>query len=195
MLGISARLVSYYETNKTIPNDPTILNKIASIFKVSLDYLLGEDTQKSKIHQLVNKLTEETRQNRLKWAWFRSMPHLWTKNFSINTPTNKSYEDGDEMIDDESFFVEYKDGAFILIRIFNSNTKNYKTALFVYYNDNFVYYASDTHILIIEDLYLAVRNQVLGVDSFIDEFLNDDLEQNDSEQASILDITEDDLPF
>ncbi len=176
MLGISARLVSYYETNKTIPNDPTILNTIASIFQVSLDYLLGEDNQESKLHQLARKLTNATKQNRLKWDWFRLEPYSWTSDFVLNGPTNKSYEDGDDIVNDESFYVNYKNGAYVLMRIFNSGTKNYKTALFIHYNDGFVFYASDTDIIIIEDLYLAVRNQVLGVDSFVDEFLEDDFE-------------------
>lgn len=176
MLGISARLVSYYETNKTIPNDPTILNSIASIFNVSLDYLLGEDNQESKIHQLVRKLTEATKQNLLKWDRFQVEPYSWTSDFEISVPTNKSYEDGDEFVDDESFYVNYRDGAYILIRIFNSNTQKYKTALFIHYNNSFVFYASDADIMLIEDLYLTVRNQVLGVDSFVDEFLKDDLD-------------------
>ena len=39
-LGVSSRIVSYYETGKSIPSDPELLKKLVELFNVTLDYLL-----------------------------------------------------------------------------------------------------------------------------------------------------------
>lgn len=40
-LGISPRMISFYECGKNFPHDEDMLIKIADIFHVSLDYLVG----------------------------------------------------------------------------------------------------------------------------------------------------------
>jgi len=193
-LGISARLVSYYETNKNIPNDPTILNNIASIFSVSLDYLLGgPDTHESKIHQLVKKLTETTKLNKLNWMpFYDDNFNSWVNSFSLNVSSNKSYSKGDEIVHEETFYADYRNGSYVLVRIRNTDNQLYKTALFIYYNNSFVFYASDDNLSILEDLFMAVRNQVLGIETFIDEFLNEDFSKGNS--LGVL-STHDAIPF
>lgn len=177
-LGLSARLISYYETNKNIPNDPTVLNNIASIFNVSLDQLLGDSGESaSKIHKLAKKLIQTTTENLLLWGYFYPTDgfrsNSWEDSFSLNNPSNTSYQEGDTVIHDQTFYVSYKDGGYLLARIHNDMSNLYKTALFVYYNGAFIFYASDLDISIVEDLFLVVKNQVLGIDSFVDEFLDD----------------------
>jgi transcriptional regulator with XRE-family HTH domain len=41
LLGVSARMISFYEMGKHIPRDAESLIKLAKYFDVSLDYLLG----------------------------------------------------------------------------------------------------------------------------------------------------------
>ena len=178
-LGISARLVSYYE-NKVVPSDPTLLNSIALLFNVSLDYLLGDlDSQESKMHLLVKKLTDVTMHSLLKWYPLHNHSDWndidsWTCKFSLNVSSNKSYNENDQLVRNDTFCADYADGSYILARIQNIETGLYKTALFIYYNDTFIFCASDDNLSIVEDLFLAARNQVLGVEAYIDEFLNDD---------------------
>jgi transcriptional regulator with XRE-family HTH domain len=46
-INISDRVIGYYESSERFPSDETILNKIAEIFNVSVDYLLGRTDIKS----------------------------------------------------------------------------------------------------------------------------------------------------
>lgn len=41
IIGVSDRVIGYYEADNRFPKDDTLLNKIADYFEVSLDYLLG----------------------------------------------------------------------------------------------------------------------------------------------------------
>lgn len=41
LIGVSARMISFYESDTHFPKDAQSLIKLAQYFKVSLDYLLG----------------------------------------------------------------------------------------------------------------------------------------------------------
>lgn len=49
-IGISARMISFYESGKHFPRDESILIKIADFFHVSLDYLLGHSELRDEKH-------------------------------------------------------------------------------------------------------------------------------------------------
>lgn len=42
IIGVSERVVGYYETDNRFPKDNSVIVKIAEYFNVSLDYLLGK---------------------------------------------------------------------------------------------------------------------------------------------------------
>lgn len=44
ILGVSDRIIGYYESNDRFPKDEMILKRIADYFNVSIDYLLNRDT-------------------------------------------------------------------------------------------------------------------------------------------------------
>lgn len=43
LIGVSDRVLGYYESNDRFPKKPELLQKLSEIFKVSLDYLIGSD--------------------------------------------------------------------------------------------------------------------------------------------------------
>lgn len=43
LIGVSDRVVGYYEANVRFPNKPETLREISKVFNVSVDYLLGID--------------------------------------------------------------------------------------------------------------------------------------------------------
>lgn len=49
MLGVSTSTVGMYEQNRRSP-DKDMLLKIAEVFNVSIDYLLGSNTKSSNVH-------------------------------------------------------------------------------------------------------------------------------------------------
>ena len=71
-LGVSSRIVSYYETGKSIPSDPELLKKLVELFNVTLDYLLLDTQSKSdsKVYKLVEKLIYDTQNSLLHWDIF-----------------------------------------------------------------------------------------------------------------------------
>ena len=68
-LGVTPRIISYYETGKSIPNDPELLQKIVSLFNITLDYLLLDSKSDAdfKLHRLIIKLINDTKNNILHW--------------------------------------------------------------------------------------------------------------------------------
>lgn len=70
-IGVTKSVISYYELQERAPS-PEILKKLANLFHVSTDYLLGiergetvdvsglSDCDKKLIHALVNSLREKT---------------------------------------------------------------------------------------------------------------------------------------
>jgi transcriptional regulator with XRE-family HTH domain len=50
LLGVSARMISFYEIGKHIPREAVSLIKLAEYFDVSLDYLLGMSNVRNYNH-------------------------------------------------------------------------------------------------------------------------------------------------
>ena len=43
LIGVSDRVLGYYETNERFPRKQEVIAKIATVFSVSVDYLIGTD--------------------------------------------------------------------------------------------------------------------------------------------------------
>lgn len=57
IIGVSARVVGYYENNDRFPKEELILKNIASYFKVTTDFLLGRtDTKTAQV--IENKIQD-----------------------------------------------------------------------------------------------------------------------------------------
>ena len=46
-IGVSDRVIGYYESNDRFPKDESVLRNIADFFSVSVDYLLGRTTNRN----------------------------------------------------------------------------------------------------------------------------------------------------
>lgn len=183
-LGVTQRTISYYETGKGIPSDPDMLNSLARIFNVSLDYLLLDDDQPdSKFHSLVKKLLKDTDNKRLKWVPFSCASYYKTASpygediyeqyntrFKIEDYINQNYVSIDFS---RSFFAEYKGGGYLVAHI-NNTSDDITYALFAYYKDVFHFIADISSIKQIEELYFSITNTQSEIYEFIDEYLDDD---------------------
>lgn len=58
IIGVSDRVIGYYEADNRFPKDDILLNKIADYFDVSLDYLLGR-TENEKLVQDIDKKMQD----------------------------------------------------------------------------------------------------------------------------------------
>lgn len=58
IIGVSDRVIGYYEADNRFPKDDILLTKIADYFNVSLDYLLGRTENKEFIKQIDKKLQD-----------------------------------------------------------------------------------------------------------------------------------------
>lgn len=51
IVGVSDRVIGYYEANNRFPKDENTLKALADYFNVSLDYLLGRNENKKTINE------------------------------------------------------------------------------------------------------------------------------------------------
>lgn len=58
IIGVSDRVIGYYEADNRFPKDDLLLNKIADYFNISLDYLLGRTENKEFIQNIDKKLQD-----------------------------------------------------------------------------------------------------------------------------------------
>lgn len=58
IIGVSDRVIGYYEADNRFPKDEILLNKIADYFEVSLDYLLGRTDNKNIVQDIDKKLKD-----------------------------------------------------------------------------------------------------------------------------------------
>lgn len=58
IIGVSDRVIGYYEADNRFPKDDILLNKIADYFEVSLDYLLGRTDDPNTVKEIDKKLKE-----------------------------------------------------------------------------------------------------------------------------------------
>nr|DAI65681.1 MAG TPA: helix-turn-helix domain protein [Caudoviricetes sp.] len=197
-LGVTQRTISYYETNNVIPNDPSALNKLATLFGVTLDeLLLKNDGPKSKIHALIEKLIADTENKLLTWQIFETVSNNWSKDAPFNKfdpilfPQYKEYT----FLSSESYFAEYDTGGYLIEKLV-SPSEEIDIAAFIFFNDTFSYLANKDSVKKIEDLYLLLSNITPGISSFIDQYLNDDLSQkNSSESSEQFGNEYEDIPF
>ena len=74
-IDISPRMISFYESGNHFPRDEIILKRIASLFEVSLDYLLGysdlrEETSLKKLCGTYRSLSDADRRSILDFMEF-----------------------------------------------------------------------------------------------------------------------------
>lgn len=82
LLGVDRSTYAYYETGKTSP-DPTTLARLASLFRVSADLLLGRDTDPPELHDelfllgdsVVRRFSELSESEQLLVLQFRVLSH------------------------------------------------------------------------------------------------------------------------
>lgn len=75
VLCVSPRMVSFYESGAHFPRDESILLKLASLFEVSTDYLLGYSDLRSqeqvlKVSAALEKLPETARRSAMDYLEF-----------------------------------------------------------------------------------------------------------------------------
>lgn len=58
IIGVSDRVIGYYEADNRFPKDEILLNKIADYFDVSLDYLLGRTDEPNLVKEIDKKLKD-----------------------------------------------------------------------------------------------------------------------------------------
>lgn len=204
-LGVTQRAISYYENNNVVPNDPTALNKLAKLFDVTLDeLLLKNEGPKSKLHLLVEKLIIDTKNKLLTWESFETAYYEYVhengyhedgyykdKFITVEFPQYSNYT----YLNKESFFAAYRDGGYLIAKIV-SPEEDVDIALFVLFNDKYSFIANKDSIKQIDELYLILSNVASGVNTFIDDYLNDDMKPKKNNNTVGSDLpTDEELPF
>lgn len=176
-LGVTQRAISYYENNNVVPNDPEALNKLAKLFGITLDELLRNEGQKSKLHTLVEKLIADTQTHFLEWApsdeatflEFDDTRHSYIETFNhARLPKYSNHTFSPH----ESYITQYKNGGYLIAKLISPQDE-IEIALFAFLYGDFSYIADNNSIKQIDDLYLLLLNSSYGVNSFIDEYLAD----------------------
>nr|DAR86802.1 MAG TPA: helix-turn-helix domain protein [Caudoviricetes sp.] len=176
-LGVTQRAISYYENNNVAPNDPEALNKLAKLFEITLDELLNNDGQKSKLHKLIEKLLLDTERNYLEWrtaadAGFFDPDEAWFDPIDTFNLEDFSRYDGYSFSARESYLAYYKGGGYLIAKLISPEGE-VDIALFIFIYRKFSFIANKDSIKKIDDLYLLLLNSSGEVDSFIDEYLSD----------------------
>lgn len=198
-LGVTPRMISYYETGKTFPNNPELLHKIVSLFNVTLDYLLL-DTEKhtsSRLHQLVSKLKSLTEKKEIIWSNYNKT-ELYNGSDEYGFP---SFEPLDFFFDennfeeihsynvlyDESYFyhiinnssfnsitasADTEQNGYLLLYMKDKINQEVNIALFACIQGNFKFISDMKHLESIEELYILVNQDNSDLNEFIDNFLN-----------------------
>ena len=201
-LGVTQRTISYYESGKGTPSDTKILNALVKLFNVTLDELLLDSQGVSKLTLLVNKLIDDTKNNKLEWEPFVLARNEYTTDSGFHGSSlyadifrldSFSQYDNYSFLMSDSFFASYKDGGYLVAKIL-SPTNDIDIALFILHNDKFSYIANKDSIKQLDDLYFILTNPSLGVSTFIDEYLGDDLSNKGSSPTSVF-APDKDCPF
>jgi transcriptional regulator with XRE-family HTH domain len=197
-LDVTQRFVSYYEKGKSIPTDPNVLNKLVSIFNVTLDYLLldkesdNPDESESKLHRVIKRLTEKTTEKTLTWLRLSEFDNTMEEAVTIERflSTLPSYQYA--VIDREQSYIywrydEVHAGGYIITKINFPDApteQSFDIALLVDYNNQIHYMTNTKNIQTLDDLYFAIVSANAGIDQFIDDFLNEDEKQSSSKAGS-----------
>lgn len=90
ILGVSDRVIGYYESNDRFPKDETILKKIADYFNVSVDYLLSREAQSDATKLPYEKFIETAKIHFMdasaedKDALFKDLADIYFESKNIN---------------------------------------------------------------------------------------------------------------
>lgn len=193
-LGVTPRIISYYETGKTFPNNPELLHKIVSLFNVTLDYLLL-DTEKhtsSRLHQLVAKLKILTEKKEIIWKKFyetRLYSGVDSLGFPLFTSLDDLFDEQDfkELQDynanyNESYFYyisgnevitseQANQNGYLLLSMQDKINQEINIALFACIDGKFKFISDMKHLESIEDLYILISQDDNDLNKFIDDFL------------------------
>lgn len=191
-LGVTPRIISYYETGKSIPNDPDLLKKLVSLFNITLDYLLLDSKSDAdfKLHRLIIKLINDTKNNILHWEPFVDVINSEEtyqfhpdhgqilvyeetniiKNFDMNQfPQFTSYT----FSNDQSYFATIEPSStsgYLLLKLHRKDET--LISLLAYISGKFKF-ISDMHELPgIKDLYTLAQKTDIELDTFIDKYLD-----------------------
>lgn len=158
------------------------LMQVATYFNITMEYLLDKKSYDESIpFLLVQKLMLKTSESSLIWKPIKDMVKpLNHFDFSLNeyfdddTPRTYSIDRS------QSFFAPYKAGGYLLAQIsinpdaelFSDDTLSRRILLFIYNKDLFVLYANDNVLPTLRSLLKNVIVQNFGIDTFINDFLN-----------------------
>lgn len=83
-LGVSRQTISKWETNETVP-DIYQSKKMARLYNISLDDLIGFDIELSEIQEIIDK-TDEKIEEKIDWtsAWGKKYPILIQYHQEVN---------------------------------------------------------------------------------------------------------------
>lgn len=201
-LGVTQRFISYYEKGNSIPNDPDILNKLVSLFNVSLDYLLldreSDSTTEapSKIHLQIKKLINDTDKRFIKWNALDNLNDNYTEANNVDNFLHSIPKYKNSSLNPAQSYMYWHNGTtcggYIIAKIFFSanDPANFEIVMLIEYNENLYFIANEDSINAIGDLYFSIVNTSSGIDEFIDDYLNDDLQKTTPEK-----LTDEDIPF
>lgn len=179
-LGVTSRLISYYEKGSTFPNDPELLHKLALLFNVTLDYLLLSSThEEDRINKLIAKLTVDTREANICWTLF---PLITLKEFEniYSVPSVDDLPlflfpqfDDYSLAEEESYFVYVgcSHNGYLLAYL-NGKKRDRIIALFAYINKEYKYVTDSSKISGIQDLYDLASHTDGVLTRFIDDYIN-----------------------
>lgn len=186
-LDVTPRIISYYETGKSIPSDPELLHKIVSLFNVTLDYLLLDSMSATdfKFHNLVERLILDTKYTNITWVKFSTAS--WSYSSGGDYPEYIDIYDYFDLknfhqyelfkcLHDKSYYTfidSDSPNGYLLAFLKSFDSKETTIGLFAYVKYKFKFIADMNKLENIEDLYILVDSPDTELDEFIDEYLND----------------------
>lgn len=184
-LGVSARVISFYETGSTFPSNPELLRKLASIFNVTIDFLLSEveEDKDFQLNRLIAKLMSDTKSASLRWKYFEKAEYQSydegpIKPAELFIPLIHLNNLGQVPHNEFSYFTfvdnptnKFKPYGYLLLYL--EHNKEKITALYAYINTDFKFISDSTELNSIYDLYKLVASKDAELDEFLDMYLNE----------------------
>lgn len=180
-VGIGRSTITELKAGRTKTLSSETLSKIADYFHVNIDYLYtGDDQSLSKNIRVIKKLIEVTNASQLKWNQIEWSP--LSKSFQVTNSSMALYDFdllsypeyvGYVVDNNKSYFSNYKDGGYLFATLKDSISGKNTNALFIYYRNHFCIISDENCAQLLTALSKAIYIQAMGINKFLDEFLND----------------------
>lgn len=161
LLHFTDKNISKWETGKSFPSDPNILNEIALLFEVPVENIIyGEDNAIDKINELaLKKITFKIMKSYLVIILFLSILLMCVFNKYDNYYVAEI--SSDRLVDSSVIIILNKDYNRLKFKKLNSIDKNIKLVSFYYLKDNQKYLLFETEN---EDLIITEYSYYLEYD-------------------------------